>query len=309
MTFICNAGPVIALAKIDRLSLLQDLASSVLIPETVLHEVLAKPGPDASRIIAASRSFLNVRPPPETIDPAVQFASRHLDAGEKQVIALASSIHAPVTVVLDDAAGVMEVRRPPDEANRILDGHGVVLAEMGFGQDEVADEPTSVTDIESARPAAVVCELILGQSPGAPSLARGLRDRGVITQIPIQALDVVSRSLDHLRPVGVTRGRVAVIKSREVARERVPGARIRLAVGHAGAGGVDLTARGEVAALEFVAGRVVVGRLLDRGTVGGPGQAKAEAVALDTVVGVAVFEIAGVEILLSNRRRLFCFRL
>ena len=105
MTFICNAGPVIALAKIDRLSLLQDLASSVLIPETVLHEVLAKPGPDASRIIAASRSFLNVRPPPETIDPAVQFASRHLDAGEKQVIALASSIHAPVTVVLDDAAG------------------------------------------------------------------------------------------------------------------------------------------------------------------------------------------------------------
>jgi hypothetical protein len=26
------------------LSLLQDLASSVLIPETVLHEVLAKPG-------------------------------------------------------------------------------------------------------------------------------------------------------------------------------------------------------------------------------------------------------------------------
>ena len=105
MTFVCNAGPVIALAKIDRLSLLRELASSVLIPETVFHEVLAKPGLDASRILSASRSFLNVRSSPETIDPSVQFASRHLDAGEQEVIALASSIPAPVTVVLDDAAG------------------------------------------------------------------------------------------------------------------------------------------------------------------------------------------------------------
>ena len=105
MTLICNAGPVIALAKINRLSLLQDLAEAVLIPEIVLHEVLAKPGLDASRILNATRSFLNVRPPPECVDPSVIFAARHLDAGEKQVIALASSIPAPVTAVLDDAAG------------------------------------------------------------------------------------------------------------------------------------------------------------------------------------------------------------
>jgi predicted nucleic acid-binding protein len=56
MTFVCNAGPLIALAKIDRLSLLRDLASSVLIPETVFHEVLAKPGPDSSRILTAAQS-------------------------------------------------------------------------------------------------------------------------------------------------------------------------------------------------------------------------------------------------------------
>jgi len=105
MTLVCNAGPVIALAKIDRLPLLRDLAATVLIPETVFHEVLAKPGLDASRIHAASGNFLRVCPPPETIDPAVHFASRNLDAGEKQVIALASSIPPPVTAVLDDAAG------------------------------------------------------------------------------------------------------------------------------------------------------------------------------------------------------------
>jgi hypothetical protein len=73
MTFVCNAGPVIALAKIDRLSLLRDLAEAVLIPEIVLHEVLAKPGLDASRILTATRSFLSVRPPPEAVDPAVYF--------------------------------------------------------------------------------------------------------------------------------------------------------------------------------------------------------------------------------------------
>ena len=71
----------------------------------MFHEVLAKPGPDASRILEASRSFLNVRNPPDVLDPSVQFETRHLDAGEKAVIALASSIPTPVTVVLDDAAG------------------------------------------------------------------------------------------------------------------------------------------------------------------------------------------------------------
>ena len=105
MTFVCNAGPVIALSKIDRLSLLRELASSVLIPEIVFHEVLAKPGSDASRILFASRSFLKICNPPEIPNPSVQFASRHLDAGEQGVIALASSIAAPITVILDDAAG------------------------------------------------------------------------------------------------------------------------------------------------------------------------------------------------------------
>ena len=105
MTFICNAGPVIALAKIDRLSLLSKLAESILIPATVFHETLAKPGADADRIIVASQTFLNVIEAPKNIDPAVLFATRHLDAGEKQVIAVAASTPKPSTVVLDDAAG------------------------------------------------------------------------------------------------------------------------------------------------------------------------------------------------------------
>ena len=89
MTFVCNAGPVIALAKIDHLSLLRDLATHVIIPETVFHEVLAKPGPDSSLILGATRDFLMVRNPDDNQDASVQFASRHLDPGERAVIALA----------------------------------------------------------------------------------------------------------------------------------------------------------------------------------------------------------------------------
>lgn len=105
MTFVCNAGPVIALAKIDHLHLLRGLAGSVFIPETVFHEVLAKPGMDSSRILAASRDFIQVCAPHGHPDPSVEFASRLLDHGEKAVIALASSLAAPVTALLDDAAG------------------------------------------------------------------------------------------------------------------------------------------------------------------------------------------------------------
>jgi len=80
MTFICNAGPIIALAKIDRLLLLKELADTVLIPITVFHEMLAKPGADADRIIKASESFLHVTDQPKSIAPVVELATRQLDA-------------------------------------------------------------------------------------------------------------------------------------------------------------------------------------------------------------------------------------
>lgn len=71
---------------------------------TVLHEVLAKPGPDSSRILAAAGEFIAVQKPPEP-EPSVCIASRLLDPGEKAVISLASSVSTRVTAILDDAAG------------------------------------------------------------------------------------------------------------------------------------------------------------------------------------------------------------
>jgi predicted nucleic acid-binding protein len=105
MNLVCNAGPAIALAKIDKLALLPRLYASVSIPETVFHELLAKPGEETDRILHAVHSFLKVSPPPASVQPGVTMATRHLDAGEREVIHLASSFHPSATVLLDDAAG------------------------------------------------------------------------------------------------------------------------------------------------------------------------------------------------------------
>ncbi len=103
MNFVCNAGPVIALAKIGRLDTLGQIGSQVWIPETVFRELLAKPGEETNRILAASRSFLRVCTPEIAIPAAVAAAVRQLDPGEAEVISLAVSRGA--AALLDDAAG------------------------------------------------------------------------------------------------------------------------------------------------------------------------------------------------------------
>jgi hypothetical protein len=160
-------------------------------------------------------------------------------------------------------------------------------AAVGLGKDEVADEAASVAHVEGPRPAAVVGELVRGQSPLLPVGADRGGHRRVVGQKPIQPADVVERGAEHFGPLGVTGDGVAVIESGEVAREHVPRAHA-LAVGHGGDEAFERAARGEVAALEFVVRRVVIRRLLDRPAIRRPRQAEPEAVALDAVVGVAL---------------------
>jgi predicted nucleic acid-binding protein len=105
MILVCNAGPVIALAKIDRLPLLQQLGTSVMVPETVCHEILAKPGIETKRILQATNSFLKVVAVPIPTDGTVARAIRQLDPGESEVIALAAATSPPAIALLDDAAG------------------------------------------------------------------------------------------------------------------------------------------------------------------------------------------------------------
>jgi len=111
MKVVIDAGPVIALAKIDRLEMLASMFVEVWLPEVVVHEVLAKPGPETRRIEAAISHFLRVAQPPFAIAAQLEPVARSLDEGERSVIALASKLPPPVTVLMDDAAGRAVARR------------------------------------------------------------------------------------------------------------------------------------------------------------------------------------------------------
>ncbi len=89
MKIISNTGPIIGLAKIDKLSLLNDLAEEVLIPPLVYRELLGKYGWELSRIDQALNTFIKVTELSE-ISNEIKQVIASLDDGEKQVIILGS---------------------------------------------------------------------------------------------------------------------------------------------------------------------------------------------------------------------------
>jgi predicted nucleic acid-binding protein len=98
--WVCNSSPLIALARIQRLDLLESLAAEVLVPGTVVLEIEAGAGRDGAAHAVRSSSRLRIRPDveiPETI------RSWQLDPGECQVLSLALQQHG-CGVVIDDRA-------------------------------------------------------------------------------------------------------------------------------------------------------------------------------------------------------------
>lgn len=96
---IADSGPLISLAIIDRLELLQQLYQQVLVPPAVWEEVTVKgrgmPGADA----VARLGWLEIRrPEPQVLQPL----SILVDPGEAEVIALAQLVNDSI-VLLDDS--------------------------------------------------------------------------------------------------------------------------------------------------------------------------------------------------------------
>ncbi len=104
MKIISNTGPIIGLAKINQLNLLNDLASEVLIPPLVYRELLGKYGWELSRIDEALNRFIKVTKL-SSISNEVEQAISNLDDGEKQVISLGSISNGDIILLLDDRAG------------------------------------------------------------------------------------------------------------------------------------------------------------------------------------------------------------
>jgi len=111
---LCNAGPLIALGKLNRLELLADLHGEVQIPQRVYDEVvtrgLACGAPEALivrlfwqrqgwPVVNVQSDFLSAYIPSATLDP-----------GEIEVLALAQTLKDPL-VLLDDEIARTEARR------------------------------------------------------------------------------------------------------------------------------------------------------------------------------------------------------
>jgi len=104
MKIVSNTGPIIGLAKIGLLFILNRLASEVVIPPRVHKELLGKIGGESEQIDKALNEFIHVRDF-DPMDPAIENAVSDLDEGERQVLGLASSIGGDVLVLMDDRAG------------------------------------------------------------------------------------------------------------------------------------------------------------------------------------------------------------
>jgi uncharacterized protein len=94
---ISDAGPLIALARIDGLEWLRELLGRVLIPGAVSAECCAKPGIDANRIAKAIDQQWLVA----TSVALPDGAATHLGKGERQALALAQA-HTSALLLMDD---------------------------------------------------------------------------------------------------------------------------------------------------------------------------------------------------------------
>ena len=101
---IADAGPLIAFASIDALTVLQKIFSSINITEAVRHECAAKPGKDSQRIEAAIDEGWLVTSAPDTFTPglATEPLSPCLGAGESDSIRFALQSPDESLLIIDD---------------------------------------------------------------------------------------------------------------------------------------------------------------------------------------------------------------
>lgn len=97
---ITDAGPLIALAKVDRLPILERLFGEVTVPATVHCECLAKPGKDSRSIERAIQAGI-LRLATQTIGVCQPKLPRSLGLGEQGSLRLALQ-HQDALLIVDD---------------------------------------------------------------------------------------------------------------------------------------------------------------------------------------------------------------
>lgn len=103
MTAICDPSTLIALARIDQLSLLERLYGQVIIPESVFREVLKESKPGAEEIKKAT--YIKVEKVQDRT--VVQMLLANLGEGEAEVLILAKEKRADVVLIDEKKARKM----------------------------------------------------------------------------------------------------------------------------------------------------------------------------------------------------------
>lgn len=98
-TWVVNASPIIALAKVGQLDLLRDLSKELLIPEAVVAEILAGPPSDLARL-ALEHGWGTTVGASHISSDLLEWG---LGPGETAVLAVAID-RGSATAILDDAA-------------------------------------------------------------------------------------------------------------------------------------------------------------------------------------------------------------
>ena len=104
LQIVSNTGPIIGLAKIEKLDLLKIMGKEILIPPFVYKELFGKIGPEAKEIELALRDFIRVMPVNLSVAPGKR-SLVELDEGERQAILLARSLGKDTLLLMDDYAG------------------------------------------------------------------------------------------------------------------------------------------------------------------------------------------------------------
>ncbi len=102
MKVVSDAGPLIALAKLDLLPLLNRLFGEVCIPPAVQGELFAKRGPEAPRLEEALRGSIQVVTA-FTLPKDVERLTHGLGAGEQYAIGLA--LYLQTALIIDERSG------------------------------------------------------------------------------------------------------------------------------------------------------------------------------------------------------------
>jgi hypothetical protein len=110
---IADAGPLIALARIERLSLLQTLYGPVTVPQAVLTELRLGSERPGARLLSAAPGAgeIRTRALPPHLAPDLATLSLVLDSGEAEAILLAEALSCRFLLIDERRARVVARRR------------------------------------------------------------------------------------------------------------------------------------------------------------------------------------------------------